>query len=73
MLAHFSTQIYPNQRARKNECDHPLLRKLNVSYVSGAARGHDLHRDKPAKVEIEVQNCLNRFSIRSGNRAVSNI
>lgn len=28
---------------------------------------------KPAKVEIEVQNCMNRFSSRSGNRAIREI
>lgn len=33
----------------------------------------NVYGGRPAKVEIEVQNCLNRFSSRSGNRAVRNI
>lgn len=33
----------------------------------------NVYSGKPAKVEIEVQNCLNRFSNRVGNRAVREI
>lgn len=33
----------------------------------------NVYAGKPAKVEIEVQNCLNRFSSRVGNRAVREI
>jgi DNA polymerase-3 subunit epsilon len=33
----------------------------------------NVYGGRPAKVEIEVQNCLKRFSSRSGNRAVRNI
>ena len=32
-----------------------------------------VYRGKPAKVEIEVQNCMSRFSNRSGNRAIREI
>ena len=33
----------------------------------------NVYGGKPAKVEIEVQNCLNRFSNRSGNRGIREI
>lgn len=33
----------------------------------------NVYAGKPAKVEIEVQNCLNRYSIRVGNRVVREI
>lgn len=33
----------------------------------------NVYGGRPAKVEIEVQNCLSRFSSRSGNRAVREI
>lgn len=33
----------------------------------------NVYAGKPAKVEIEVQNCLNRFSSRVGNRAIKDI
>lgn len=42
--------------------------KAEVAWLKSSVYG-----GKPAKVEIEVQNCLNRFSGRVGNRAVREI
>ena len=60
------------------------FKELSVKRVKNGARVNKmpkrkskgcalLRRNLPPKVEIEVQNCLNRLSIRSGSRAAMNI
>lgn len=55
------------------KCWHTTLTGDEAIKAEVAWLKSNVYSGKPAKVEIEVQNCLNRFSNRVGNRAVREI